>query len=278
MQSIRYENHVSIKQNKKCPFKFDEGCDGVREPCNWHKNIEILLVNDGVGYIQYGTSNLPVSAGDVVIVGSEELHRPWSDTCMIYSFVIIDESFCAENGLDTQSLSFDKVLRDTATRELFITLGNTARAYAASPEPLNVARYRAAVLSLLINIISEHSEKKKEQCKRESAGEEYVKRVIEHINSSYASTIDLESLSSMCGVTKYHLAREFKRLTGQTVFGYVGTLRCSKAEYLLSNGKSVTDTALECGFESISYFSRTYKRLMGVSPSSVVKSSSKGSK
>jgi AraC-like DNA-binding protein len=35
----------------------------------------------------------------------------------------------------------------------------------------------------------------------------------------------------------------------------------------MAEGMSVTEAAFECGFESLSYFSRTYKKIMGVSPS-----------
>ena len=75
------------------------------------------------------------------------------------------------------------------------------------------------------------------------------------------------SIAAMCGITKYHLAREFKRITGQTVLTYLNALRCKKAQLLLSEGKTVTEAAFESGFESLSYFSRTYKRIMGAPPS-----------
>ena len=87
----------------------------------------------------------------------------------------------------------------------------------------------------------------------------------------YNEQIGLDDLAKFCGITKHHLSREFKRFTGQTVLTYLNTLRCKSAEVCLSEGMSVTETAFECGFESVSYFSRTYKKIMGAPPSAAKK-------
>ena len=102
----------------------------------------------------------------------------------------------------------------------------------------------------------------------EDRSERHVKRVIAYFNDNLAETITMDDLSELCGVTKFHLAREFKRYTGQTVFTYLNFLRCKRAKLLISGGKRVAEAAYECGFESLSYFSRTYKRLIGEAPSS----------
>ena len=95
----------------------------------------------------------------------------------------------------------------------------------------------------------------------------YIKKVLEYIAEHYTEPLTLEDVADVCGITKYHLAREFKRFTGLTVITYVNILRCKRAEVCLAEGKTVTEAAVESGFDSISYFSRTYKKLMGVTPS-----------
>ncbi len=100
-----------------------------------------------------------------------------------------------------------------------------------------------------------------------SSSEQYVKRVLDRLNGNCTEHISLEELAKDCGITKYHLARAFKRYTGQTLFTYINIMRCKKAELCIRDGMSITEAAYECGFESLSYFSRTYKKLMGASPS-----------
>lgn len=264
-----YEHHLKIKQNKMCPFKVAEAHSGFNYsvPCNWHNNIEILLVKDGSGAIQYGKHTLPLEKDDIIIVNSGELHRPYSRAGVSYCFIIIDEGFCKENGIDTAVLHFTERFRDAETERLIINAAERMKEYSALQEPLTVARLRAAMLSLIIDVASRHSVPLDVKKEVSSPSEEYVKRAIGYINERYSQCITLDELASLCGITKFHLAREFKRITGQTVFTYTNFIRCKQAEMLLSEGKTVTEAAYESGFESLSYFSRTYKKLMGEAPS-----------
>ena len=262
-----YEHHISLKKNKLCPFKLGIGRDEQPAPCNWHNNIEILMCFEGEGAVQYGEDTLPFESGDIVIVNSGELHRPYSKKGLYYCFIIIDESFCKENGLDTALIRFEKRFRDSETERLLKHAIERTTDYNAFSQPLTAARLRAAMLELLINLVTFHSMPDVSLNEKQSPSEQYVKKVLNHLNENYSLPISLDQLAAMCGITKFHLAREFKRLTGQTILTYTNVLRCKKAHILLASGKTVTETAIECGFESLSYFSRTYKKTMGVAPS-----------
>ena len=262
-----YEHHLKIKQNRLCPFKLGEASSSFSTQCNWHSNIEIFLVTDGSGEIQYGKNTLPLEKDDIIIVNSGELHRPFSRVGVSYCFIIIDESFCKENGIDTSLIRYTERFRDKDTSALFMNAVQRMREYYAFQGPLTTARLRAAMLSLLIDITSRHSAPLDGKNEGTSPSEEYVKRAIVYINENYSRQLTLDELASLCGITKFHLAREFKRITGQTVFTYTNFIRCKQAEMLLAEGKTVTEAAYESGFESLSYFSRRYKRIMGISPS-----------
>lgn len=65
-----------------------------------------------------------------------------------------------------------------------------------------------------------------------------------------------------------HLARVFKRKTGQSVFDYVRELRMHRAKTLLQDASlSLTEIAERCGYQSLSFFSRTFREHVGISPS-----------
>ena len=91
--------------------------------------------------------------------------------------------------------------------------------------------------------------------------------MIQYLSEHCAQNITLDDLAQICGISKDHLIREFKRYTNQSVLNFLNTLRCKNAEVYLKEGRSVTETAGLCGFESVAYFSRTYKKYMGISPS-----------
>ena len=264
----QYEHHTALRRDPLCPFKLHRSVALNNTICNWHKNIEILLVTDGSGWVQYDAVELPVENGDIVIVNSGALHRPHSETGISFYCLIIDDSFCRENGLGAEKRRFCPILRDAATEELFRSAANAISKYQLEGTAISAAKARGAVLSLLINICENHSDNSLDGEESAKRSERYVKRALEYLGEHYAEPIRLESLAGMLGITKFHLSREFKRYTGQTVFTYINTVRCKNAELCIANGLSVTEAAYGCGFESLSYFSRTYKRLMGKPPSS----------
>ena len=90
-----YEHHIKIKQNKLCPFRVAESHNSSINPipCNWHNNIEIILIKDGLGTIQYGKNTFPLEKDDIIIVNSGELHRPHDKAGLSFCFIIIDCRF-----------------------------------------------------------------------------------------------------------------------------------------------------------------------------------------
>ena len=264
---ILYEHHVAIKKDRLCPFKLGTAKATLPAPSNWHENIEILLVTGGSGFMQYGRNVLPLACTDISVVNSGVLHRPIGDGDFDYRFLIIDEHFCRENGLDVTAVSFRKHFRDEATQALFLRAAEAAKAYEKKPCPLFGARFRLSVLTLLVDLFERHAVPIAANDLPDTSSEHYVKKAMKYINEHYTEQIRLDTLASLCDISKCHLAREFKKITGQTVLAYIHTLRCKRAELLISEGKSVTEAAFDAGFESLSYFSRTYKKIMGGSPS-----------
>lgn len=264
-----YEHHMELAENKFCPFSFaasgnpNAGFEGM---CNWHRNIEILIGVSGNGYVQCGRENYPFSARDIVVVNSEVLHRLRSDTGLRFYCMIIDDGFFEENGIDPRQYCFDVFFRDEETEKLCMAVKDCFAIYRQEKTPLNAAKLRLSVLNVVIDLCEKHTISATVPDARVSS-EEYVKKVMRYINEHISEKITLDSLADLCGVTKYHLDREVKRCIGQTLFTYINTVRCKKAEQCIRQGMTVTQAAGECGFDSVSYFSKTYKKLMGYTPS-----------
>lgn len=93
--------------------------------------------------------------------------------------------------------------------------------------------------------------------------------MVEYMNDHYNKRISLDEIAEHVGFNKFYLIREFKKYTGQTPFTYINILRCKKARLCILEGMTVTEAANESGFDTLSYFSRTYSKLMGQSPSAI---------
>lgn len=266
MEKQRYEHHIALRQDRLCPFKV-EISRMTDSGCNWHNNIEVLMVSEGRGRMQYGSEEFAMGPHDLAAVNSGDLHRVYSEEGVMLYCIIIDEKFCTDNGIEVDRICFERRFQDADTEALCVAVSACYSAYKEDPTPLNAARMRQTVLQLLIDLCEKHNVRSVSKGKERRSAEMYVKKTLEYLGDNYTKPISLETVANICGITKNHLAREFKRYTGKTVFTYVNILRCRNAELCLSGGMTVAEAGYESGFESVSYFSRTYKKLMGYAPS-----------
>lgn len=90
----------------------------------------------------------------------------------------------------------------------------------------------------------------------------------EYILKNLDSKLTLGEIAWKVGKGEEHLARVFKRETGQSVFDFIREMRINRAKtYLLSTSLSLTEIAELCGFASLSFFSRTFRAVAGINPS-----------
>ncbi|MBE6601783.1 MAG: helix-turn-helix domain-containing protein [Ruminococcaceae bacterium] len=265
----RYEHHAAIRQNKLSPFFLRVGNSLRNTECNWHKNIEILFIKNGNGHIRYGTYDYSLAKEDLVVVNSGKIHRIYSDDGIDYDCVIIDEQFCKENGLDTSQAYFEELFRNDATQNLFVRLAEQLRKSTENAPPYEVAKNRVFAMELLIDLFEWHTIPDNARPRIEGQTDDSIKKALLFMSENYTRPITLDEIAKAVGLSKFHLEREFKKYTAQTMFTYLNSLRCKHAEICIQNGMTVTEAALENGFETLSYFSRTYKRLMGRSPSRI---------
>ena len=263
----RYEHHLKIINNKLCPFKLGTFAGNVDDVCNWHSNIEFIMVTSGEGKIRYGNDDITLKTGDISIVNSNVMHRLYTEGEFCYYYFIVGERFCIENGLDISEFVFERRVHDQTMCSLFFEMIERYKKKEADENSISIMALRCAALSLISYAFSNYSKPQEHKRGAGANSEEYIKRALTYLNEHYTEAVSLDGIASFCGVSKYHMSREFKNCTGQTVFSYVNMLRCKKASMLLAEGKSVTETAYACGYESLSYFSRVYHKRMGVSPS-----------
>jgi AraC family transcriptional regulator len=98
---------------------------------------------------------------------------------------------------------------------------------------------------------------------------ERVNRAIDHIVCHLAEPLSLEAVAAAAGFSPFHFHRVFKGALGETLKQFVKRLRLERALYMMSHApnRSLTDTALDCGFSSSSDFSRSFKQRYGAAPS-----------
>ena len=94
-----------------------------------------------------------------------------------------------------------------------------------------------------------------------------LQRVLNHIDENADRPLDLEGLSDVASISKFHFHRQFSAFVGIPVHRYVQLVRMKRASWRLVYRKdAVTDIALDAGFESTDGFARAFRQLFGQSP------------
>jgi len=89
----------------------------------------------------------------------------------------------------------------------------------------------------------------------------------EFLRENFTEHLTLAQVASAAGVHPVYLAREFRRFHGCTIGEYIRRLRIERARRQLSSSdESLATIAAGSGFSDQSHFSRTVKRLMGMTP------------
>ena len=93
-------------------------------------------------------------------------------------------------------------------------------------------------------------------------------RARDAMDRTYAEPLDIPGLAAIACISESHFIRAFRATFGETPHRYLQRRRVERSMYLLrETERSVTDICLEVGFSSLGTFSRTFREIVGHSPS-----------
>lgn len=157
-------------------------------------------------------------------------------------------------------------------------LESGAEAYISKPFNIEVLRHTVANLIKAAHSASSKSTMAAVESGMEignthmSAEDDLMRRVMTVLNKHLGdSNFSIELLAEETGLSRVHLHRRLKRITGQTPRDFLRNVRLSAAARMFVERKmDVTDVCYAVGFRSVSNFSTSFKALFGVSPSEYI--------
>jgi AraC-like DNA-binding protein len=93
-----------------------------------------------------------------------------------------------------------------------------------------------------------------------------LKIVYAFIENNFQRNITIDEMGQLTHLSKAAFCRYFKKMTRLTFTEFLNQFRIEQAKRLLKEDKNVTETCYECGFESLSYFNRIFKKVVGQNP------------
>lgn len=119
----------------------------------------------------------------------------------------------------------------------------------------------SAILAEIIGLIKNGKDVSKK--KEEALVQSIKSRISEHLTDD----ITVEDIASSLYISYYYMCHLFKSKTGKSVNTFRNQKRLEKAfRQLLDTDKKISDIAIECGFNNISYFTEAFNKNVGITP------------
>ncbi|MDO5548908.1 MAG: AraC family transcriptional regulator [Eubacteriales bacterium] len=237
-------------------------------PMHRHEDLfEINYIEEGCGRHFIDGRIYLSHPGDVLIYNQGVLHEDSAhEKNNVHMFGLGIENLHLEGLPDGCLLPADALmkipcsLRAPQVRRLFLGIGEQVRRQKkAQPE---VASMFAASILLLVRELA-ISQEQTEQTKEA----QLAQRISAYIDEHFSEEISLETLEWEFKVSKYHIAHLFSRQIGYSPIQYLQRRRIGEAQTrLVFTDQKVIDIAQDVGFHSSSYFTRTFTKIVGMSP------------
>ena len=91
--------------------------------------------------------------------------------------------------------------------------------------------------------------------------------ILEYLNNNINKELTIEELSFIFYFNKTYIMKKFKKELNISIREYINTIRIYNSLLFFKDGNYILSIAFKNGFNSLEYFSETFKKIMGVSPS-----------
>ena len=247
---------------------------------HWHEELMIFYIEKGSAIIHCNSQPIPISAGDLVVINSNDIH--YVENCcyhLVESYILIDFAFLLSHRDDVCQTKYiaplvhnrirfqNKIENDSELISLVLDLISEYEEKRLGYELwIKAGFYRILVLLMRRYAISVTTDEIKNRQHHQ------LRSVLKYIDEHYDQKITLKGLAAMANSSPHHFCRLFKSITGMPPVAYVNYLRINEAMKLLQQQHlPIGEVALTVGFNDSNYFSRMFKKYKKISPKDVAK-------
>lgn len=251
-------------------------------PWHWHNELELIYIESGVCIYRTNRREYQLKAGDAIYLNPGTLHalEAVEDNTVFYAN-LFDRTFLT----GTDGSYFDlhyvaPVFRQKAMEAVPIwrNAEGTEHVLDLIRQTIVVCRDEPPFFALVLRNI--HSEiwgylcQRVQECRDQrtetqmEANDIRVKQMLLYIMEHYRTRISIPELADCANISERECYRLFRQYLRQTPNLFLQYYRVQKAKNLLCTTQMpVTEISSAAGFESISYFSKIFKRLTNMTPS-----------
>ena len=228
-----------------------------------HDTFALGAIEAGASKIRYRDRTVSQRAGDVVVIPAREVHTGESDGPQGWSYrmLYLPEDLLAA-FTTSDHLTFDgPSIADPELARRIVEL------HALLDAGTDRLRGQTALVDVLQMLCARHATGSVDHTGdgRPSATLCLVRDYL------FAKSISLMELSTLSGVSPFHLSRRFRARYGLPPYMYLELVRVNRAREMLRRGEPISRVAFDTGFSDQSHLTRRFKRVVGVPPGQYAK-------
>jgi AraC-like DNA-binding protein len=229
-----------------------------------HDTYAVGVTECGVQVFGYRGAVHVSLPGQVVVLYPDEPHdgRAGAPDGFGYHIVYVDPARLAEALRAVGGRSYPlPFLRDpvSADSRLARAAGDAFRI------PLDAPAADGIMVELAEALLASQPEMR-DRVARRRVDERAVERARQFLDAEWRRPVRSEELEAVSGLTRYHLARQFRLAFGTSPHRYQLMRRLDRARGALHGGRALADVALETGFADQAHFTRAFRSAFGLTP------------
>ena len=223
-----------------------------------HRHLELIFVREGEICLTIDGRQEQIAAGEYALILPNRIHEFHTEEHSLLDICVFSEDHIpvyAKEWRDKTAVSSRFRCRESvssfAERELFLE------------SPIPEWHLRVAALSAIAGEYHTQTE----FTDSFPGSEQLMTQILNYIEQNHTENITLKGMAEELGYEPHYLSRYFHRYIPMHFSQYVNWCRIYTAQNLLNQTDlSVTEVALQSGFQSIRNFNRVYRELTGTTP------------
>ena len=260
-------------------FKLFHLTDAVQKEFAFHYHefhkITIFIRGNVQYYVEGKTYFL--KPYDIVLVNRGDIHRVQADPSAPYERIIVYISPAFMDAYHTEeydlSYCFKKAKKEGSNvlripsleKSSLFKIANRLEQSFADTEYAGSLYRQVLFLEFMIHLNRAAMKDRIEFLDNAMCNEKVVD-ILHYINSHLTEPLTIDHLSRTFYISKYHLMREFKKVTGCTIHTFLLNQRISHAQQMIAKGIQAGTASTLVGFSDYSLFYRSFLKLTGTSP------------
>ena len=258
-------------------------------PWHWHEEWEAVRITQGSCLVAAGNQKAMLRAGEGFFIHSGVLHGCWDTEgtgCRFHSLVfhprlvggnrdsVFHQQF-VQPLLDHSALEIILLKPDIPWQSQALEAIEAAWQHCTKEENGFPFLVRHALSTLVFLLHTHHAPAVCSVRGRSSRNAERIKIMLSWIHSHYDTELSTTDIAACASVSESECLRCFRATIGTTPIQYLKQYRIQQAARLLAEtGQKVSDIAVSCGFQDMSYFTRAFREAMDCTPTQYRKNAS----